>query len=117
MGTRLLQHIERVLSERGERLLLVETSSLPGYAASRPFYQQRGFMQEACNRDFYLALLLITLQLKPSSYCALPFLVDCDTAFDEVELRVYFHRVNEADRDGGGGGCRRCGWRGERRDH
>jgi ribosomal protein S18 acetylase RimI-like enzyme len=54
-GSQLLHFIERALTERGERLLLVETSSLPRYDGARRFYHQRGFEEEARIREFYEA--------------------------------------------------------------
>lgn len=54
-GTSLLQHIEQVLAERGERLLLVETSGLDSFSPTRLFYQQRGYKEEARIREFYQA--------------------------------------------------------------
>jgi ribosomal protein S18 acetylase RimI-like enzyme len=50
-----MRHIECVLRERGERLLLVETSSLPQYEGARRLYCGCGFVQEARIRDFYQA--------------------------------------------------------------
>ena len=55
LGTQLMQHIERVLSERDARLLLVETSSLPQYHSARHFYLRCGFEEEARIREFYQA--------------------------------------------------------------
>ena len=52
-GTQLMRCIERMLSERGGRLLLVETSSLPQYEHARRFYRGLGFVEEARIRDFY----------------------------------------------------------------
>jgi ribosomal protein S18 acetylase RimI-like enzyme len=55
IGTRLMRHLERVLSERGERVLLVETSGLPEFDAARAFYRGLGYDEEARIRDFYQA--------------------------------------------------------------
>ena len=39
------RHIEEVLAERGERLLLVETSGLPAFEGTRAFYLKCGFTE------------------------------------------------------------------------
>ncbi|MGG5887951.1 N-acetyltransferase family protein [Falsiroseomonas sp. HC035] len=54
-GTALLRAVERRLAEAGHHLLLVETSALPEFEASRAFYLARGFAEEARIRDFYRA--------------------------------------------------------------
>lgn len=54
-GTALLQHLERALAERGERLLLVETSGLPEFERTRGFYRKCGYDEEARIRGFYQA--------------------------------------------------------------
>ncbi|HEV7255953.1 MAG TPA: GNAT family N-acetyltransferase [Mesorhizobium sp.] len=55
LGTRLIAHVERLLAERGERILLVETSGLPEFELTRRFYDRRGYEREARIRDFYQA--------------------------------------------------------------
>lgn len=52
-GRALVACVERALAARGARLLIVETSGLPGYATARAFYDRCGFRQEARIRDFY----------------------------------------------------------------
>ena len=52
-GTRLIKHLERVLSQRDGRILIVETSGLPEYTQTRRFYRQRGYVEEARIREFY----------------------------------------------------------------
>jgi len=52
-GSRLLAEVERRLTERGARLLVVETSSRGEYAATRHFYAVHGFREVARMRDFY----------------------------------------------------------------
>lgn len=52
-GGALLRHVERTLAARGERVLLVETSGLPGFERTRAFYSRRGYDEEARIRDFY----------------------------------------------------------------
>ena len=54
-GNQMLQFIESALTERGERLLLVETSSLPQYEGARRLYRRCGFEEEARIREFYQA--------------------------------------------------------------
>ena len=52
-GTLLLTEVERRLSERDARMLVVETSSRSDYAATRRFYQTRGYEEEARLESFY----------------------------------------------------------------
>ena len=52
-GTRLLQEVERRLARSGARLVLIETSSLPRYEATRTFYARRGYAVTARVPDFY----------------------------------------------------------------
>lgn len=54
-GKALVADLAERLRAKGGRVLLVETSSLPGYAATRAFYEGLGFTQEARIRDFYRA--------------------------------------------------------------
>ena len=54
-GEALLRHVERTLTERGERLLLVETSGLEAFEPARRFYRKNGFEEEARIREFYKA--------------------------------------------------------------
>jgi ribosomal protein S18 acetylase RimI-like enzyme len=53
MGTALLLHAEADLKDRQARLLLIETSSLPGYAIPRAFYQKHGYRELARIPDYY----------------------------------------------------------------
>ena len=53
VGTMLLQEVERRLARTDARLVIIETSSLPSYAASRAFYQRRGYEVVARVPDFY----------------------------------------------------------------
>lgn len=55
LGTALLRHVEQALVERGERLLLVETSGLDNFELTRLFYRRKGYEEEALIRDFYKA--------------------------------------------------------------
>ena len=52
-GTALMRHIEGMLTERGARVLLVETSGLGAFKPTRQFYGKIGYKKEACIRDFY----------------------------------------------------------------
>ncbi len=54
-GEALLHHVEQALRDRGERLLLVETSGLEAFAPARRFYRKNGFDEEARIREFYKA--------------------------------------------------------------
>ncbi len=52
-GKTLMNYIEQTLVERGERLLIVETSSLDNFESARGFYSNCGYKEEARIRDFY----------------------------------------------------------------
>ena len=52
-GRALMNYIEQTLVERGERLLIVETSSLDDFESARGFYSKCGYHEEARIRDFY----------------------------------------------------------------
>ncbi len=54
-GSALLRQVEAELTERGERVLLVETSGLPEFGRTRAFYHGNGYNEEARIRDFYQA--------------------------------------------------------------
>ncbi len=54
-GAVLLSHIEQMLAERGERVLLVETSGLKDFEYVRAFYRKSGYDEEARIREFYKA--------------------------------------------------------------
>ena len=53
IGSQLIASIESILIERGVRILLVETSGLAEFEATRQFYRGRGYLEEARIRDFY----------------------------------------------------------------
>jgi len=55
IGTSMIKYIEEVLRESGERLILVETSSLSDFERTRTFYLQMGYQKEAQIREFYQA--------------------------------------------------------------
>lgn len=52
-GAALMRHMEDDLREKGQRLVLVQTSGLPGFAQTRNFYLKCGYEQEARVRDYY----------------------------------------------------------------
>jgi ribosomal protein S18 acetylase RimI-like enzyme len=54
-GVALLRHVEQVLADRGERVLLVETSGLESFEYVRSFYRKSGYDEEARIREFYKA--------------------------------------------------------------
>lgn len=54
-GAAIMRHVEQTLTDRGERLLLVETSGLPDFEYQRTFYRKCGYHEEARIRDFYSA--------------------------------------------------------------
>jgi ribosomal protein S18 acetylase RimI-like enzyme len=53
VGRALVRHVERELSGRGGRLLVVETSSRADYVHTRAFYSRSGYREAARVRDFY----------------------------------------------------------------
>lgn len=54
-GKAIMTHVEQALSNKGERLLLVETSGRPEFEYQRAFYRRCGYHEEARIRDFYTA--------------------------------------------------------------
>lgn len=54
-GAVLLGHVEQMLAENGERILLVETSGLEEFEYVRAFYRKNGYEEEARIREFYKA--------------------------------------------------------------
>jgi ribosomal protein S18 acetylase RimI-like enzyme len=52
-GTRLLQEVERRITESGGRILVAETSSRSDYLAARSFYVARGYTEAARISDFF----------------------------------------------------------------
>jgi len=54
-GSALQRHVEQELTARGQRVLLVETSSLPAFERTHRFYKSLGYIEEARIRDFYEA--------------------------------------------------------------
>ena len=52
-GAAILDHVERGLKARGERILLIETAGIESFEPQRAFYRSRGYEEEACIREFY----------------------------------------------------------------
>ena len=52
-GRALIAEADKRLRERGGRLLIVDTSSLPAFEHARAFYPALGFREEARIRDFW----------------------------------------------------------------
>ena len=52
-GSRMMNFIESHLKEKGERILIVETSSSDDYNLTRSFYKKLGYTKEAVIRDFW----------------------------------------------------------------
>lgn len=53
IGRGLLAHAEADIRGRGGRMICLETSSQGGYARTRSFYEQAGYLEESRIRDFY----------------------------------------------------------------
>jgi GNAT superfamily N-acetyltransferase len=68
-GAALVKQVERALQDQAARLLIVETSGLPAFAAARSFYAKCGFVHEASIRNFFAAgddKLVFTKSLAPA---------------------------------------------------
>ncbi|WP_044203603.1 GNAT family N-acetyltransferase [Flammeovirga sp. OC4] len=52
-GRKMMDYIEHLLSAKGHRILIVETSSDSQYKLTRKFYDQLGYRKEATIRDFW----------------------------------------------------------------
>jgi ribosomal protein S18 acetylase RimI-like enzyme len=52
-GKKLLEYVEQLLIDRGERVLLVETAGTEDFEYVRTFYRKSGYAEEARIRDFY----------------------------------------------------------------
>ena len=53
VGRQLMEETEQRLRQAGARLLCLETSSQGSYVRTRRFYEQAGYLEESCIRDFY----------------------------------------------------------------
>jgi len=68
IGSQLLGEVERRLTADGRRLVVVETSSRADYAATRRFYEARGYTRAATIRGYYAPgddLVIYTKDLTP----------------------------------------------------
>jgi ribosomal protein S18 acetylase RimI-like enzyme len=69
VGGALIAAVEAAANARGGRMLIVETSSTPSYAAARRFYETYGYRYEAVIHDFYAPgddLLVFVKRLAPA---------------------------------------------------
>lgn len=53
LGTALVSAAEKHLKDKGQRLLIVDTSGTVGFALTRKFYAKNGYEEEARIRDFW----------------------------------------------------------------
>ena len=53
IGQEMLEYIENHLKNRGERILLIETSGLPEFERAIYFYKKNNYHEEATIREFY----------------------------------------------------------------
>jgi ribosomal protein S18 acetylase RimI-like enzyme len=53
LGGKLMAQAERLMANRGARLVYADTSSRPQYEPTRSFYLAQGYRQEALLADFY----------------------------------------------------------------
>lgn len=52
-GKKMMSYIEGYLRDKGNRILIVDTSSTPEFDQTRAFYQHLGYSKEATIRDFW----------------------------------------------------------------
>ena len=52
-GSALTKHLETDLKQRGQRILIVDTSGTDAFERTRAFYAKSGYTQEARIRDFW----------------------------------------------------------------
>ncbi|NOD65822.1 GNAT family N-acetyltransferase [Ruegeria sp. HKCCD6109] len=53
LGAALVRAAEQRLKDKGQRILIVDTSGTDGFALTRQFYAQNGYEEEARIRDFW----------------------------------------------------------------
>ena len=53
IGHKMMNFIEKLLADNGNRILIVETSSIDQYTLTRKFYNKLGYRQEAIIKDFW----------------------------------------------------------------
>lgn len=69
VGKALLAEVERLVGERGGRIIRVETSTTEPYLPTRQFYEQAGYEASGRIRDFYRTgddLLILVKRLEAS---------------------------------------------------
>ncbi len=74
-GAALMRHAERDLRERGQRLLVVRTSSTAQFDRTRSFYRGLGYAEHARVPDYWSDgddLVLFTKRLRPRAGTAAP---------------------------------------------
>lgn len=54
-GGAITKHLEAELKERGQRILIADTSGADDFAQTREFYRKNGYAEEARIRDFWAA--------------------------------------------------------------
>jgi len=54
-GGAITKHLEAELKERGQRILIADTSGADDFAQTRAFYRKNGYTEEARIRDFWAA--------------------------------------------------------------
>ena len=52
-GSALVRRLEAMLLERGQRVLIADTSGIPEFERTRGFYRRNGYREEARIRDFW----------------------------------------------------------------
>ena len=52
-GGAITKHLEAELKERGQRILIADTSGADDFAQTREFYRKNGYVEEARIRDFW----------------------------------------------------------------
>lgn len=53
IGSGLIDYLEKEVRERGGRMILADTSSIPSYKKAQRFYQKKGFQEVARITDYY----------------------------------------------------------------
>ncbi|WP_425082122.1 GNAT family N-acetyltransferase [Ruegeria arenilitoris] len=53
LGAALVKAAEQYLKDKGQRILIVDTSGTDNFALARKFYAQNGYEEEARIRDFW----------------------------------------------------------------
>lgn len=52
-GRSIVRHLEAVLRQQGQRILIVDTSGAEEFTATREFYRKNGYSEEARIRDYW----------------------------------------------------------------